>query len=116
MPADKVIGRNVRLYRLARGLTQSELGGYLGVTFQQIQKYEKGFNRIGSGRLLKIADVLRIDVTALFEDRDPARSTVLPDELEKPQSFRLARAFAVIKSAGIRERLVDLIERIAEVE
>ena len=55
---DKLVGRNIRVLRLAKGLSQTELADALGITFQQVQKYEKGTNRVGSGRLLKISGVL----------------------------------------------------------
>ena len=63
---DQIVGRNIRIYRLQKRLSQTELADELGLTFQQVQKYEKGTNRVGSGRLLKIAMFLGVPVTALF--------------------------------------------------
>ena len=65
--ADKVVGQNIRFHRLAGGLSQSDLGHKLGVSFQQVQKYERGTNRVGSGRLLLIASILGLPVTSFFE-------------------------------------------------
>src|SRR6202161_1749708 len=64
---DKLVGRNIRVHRLVRGLTQEGLGEKLGVTFQQIQKYEKGTNRVGSGRLYQIAAIFEVPITAFFK-------------------------------------------------
>src|SRR3984885_4568300 len=62
---DKVIGRNIRIHRLAKKMSQTELGNHLGVSFQQVQKYENGTNRVGSGRLYQIAAILGLHVSAL---------------------------------------------------
>src|SRR5262249_19232931 len=64
---DKVIGRNVRIHRLARKMSQTELGEQLGVSFQQVQKYENGTNRVGSGRLYQIAAILGVHVSTFFK-------------------------------------------------
>jgi transcriptional regulator with XRE-family HTH domain len=113
---DKLVGRNIRILRLAKGLSQTELADALGVTFQQVQKYEKGTNRVGSGRLLKISAILGVKITDFFEgtDRphDTARRSVF-DQLAQPESFRLVQAFSGIDRPNIRRTLVRLIERIA---
>jgi len=64
---DIAVGRNVRIWRMAKGLSQAQLANRLGVTFQQVQKYEVGSNRIGTGRLVKLAAILRIPIAALFD-------------------------------------------------
>ncbi len=69
---DAEIGRRVREARLVRGMSQTELGEALGITFQQIQKYERGLNRIGSGRLFKISQVLRLPVTYFYDGLEDA--------------------------------------------
>ena len=113
---DKVVGRNVRVYRLARGMSQSDLGSQLELTFQQIQKYEKGANRIGSGRLLKISRALDVPISAFYEGSGdgeaPAQDSVY-DQLAEPQSFRLLKAFSGIVDTKMRRSVVDLVERIA---
>jgi transcriptional regulator with XRE-family HTH domain len=93
---DKLVGRNIRVFRLAKGLSQTELADALGVTFQQVQKYENGINRVGSGRLLKASTILGVKVTDFFEGtdrpRDTARRTIF-DQLAQPEVFRLVQAF-----------------------
>src|SRR5437667_10054023 len=71
---DKLVGRNIRIQRLAKGLSQTALANQLGVTFQQVQKYEKGVNRVGAARLTKIAEVLGIDVGTFFTGKEMLES------------------------------------------
>jgi len=66
MPVDAIVGENIRVARLAAGLSQTELGGACGITFQQIQKYEKGTNRVGGSRLMQIAEALKVPAAALL--------------------------------------------------
>ena len=111
---DIAVGRNVRIWRMAKGLSQAQLAHRLGVTFQQVQKYEVGSNRIGTGRLVKLAAILRIPIAALFdgtEGADPARS--LLGLIADKRAFRLARAFAAIADNTARLSLVNLVEKIA---
>src|SRR5512132_595509 len=70
---DKLVGRNLRVYRLRKSLSQTDLANQLGVSFQQVQKYENGSNRVSSGRLLQIATIMEVPVTAFFEGSDDAR-------------------------------------------
>src|SRR5712671_5841663 len=65
--SDAVVGRNIRTYRFARRMSQSKLGAAIGVTFQQVQKYENGTNRVGSGRLVLVAKALQVPLAALFK-------------------------------------------------
>jgi len=99
---------------MARALSQAQLAKRLGVTFQQVQKYEVGANRIGTGRLVKVAAVLGIPIQVLFEgaDTDPSRSLLALIASER--AFRLARAFAAIDNSTLRLTLVYLVEKIAE--
>lgn len=115
--ADKVdvqIGRRVRAYRLSRRLTQEMLGTKLGVTFQQIQKYERGLNRIGGGRLKKVANILGVPVAALFGDESDAKGTtidrLLTDFLSQPYAARLVQGFSYIKDNRQRQAVVTLVE------
>jgi transcriptional regulator with XRE-family HTH domain len=113
---DKVIGRNIRIHRLAKNLSQTELAAQLGVSFQQVQKYENGTNRVGSGRLYNIASILGVHVSTFFhggEDREPHDSSTLLDLLTEPQSLRLARAFSKITDPSVRLSLVKLAEKFA---
>ena len=85
---DKVIGRNIRIHRLAKKMSQTELGDQLGVSFQQVQKYENGANRVGSGRLYQIAAILGLHVSTLFkggENREKGAESGLLDLLTEPQ-------------------------------
>jgi transcriptional regulator with XRE-family HTH domain len=118
-PRDAEIGQRVRTLRLQRGLSQTELGNLIGVTFQQVQKYEKGTNRISAGRLQRIAEVLTVPVSFFFsgfEDQQKP-SGALDVEfsfLQTEGALRLARAYARIKRPGVRLQLLRLTEAIAD--
>jgi transcriptional regulator with XRE-family HTH domain len=110
-----LVGQNIRIGRLLRGLSQTELGAFIGVTFQQIQKYENGTNRVGASRLQQIADVLRVPAPTLFNGAPTARNR--PDQsarllLTKPHALRLLLAFDQIKDEETRLALLQLIESI----
>ena len=114
-PVDVAVGRNVRIWRMSRGLSQQQLANRIGVTFQQLQKYEVGANRIGTGRLVKLAAILGVPISALFEGTDAAEpSRSLLALVSDSRSFRLAHAFAAIKNNKARESLVNMVEKIAE--
>jgi transcriptional regulator with XRE-family HTH domain len=111
---DIAVGRNVRIWRMAKGLTQAQLADRVGVTFQQLQKYEIGGNRIPTGRLVKLAGTLDIPISELFEGTngaEPPRSLLAL--ISDSRSFRLAHAFAVIENSAMRLSLVSLVEKIA---
>jgi transcriptional regulator with XRE-family HTH domain len=111
---DVAVGRNVRLWRMAKGMSQAQLANRLGVTFQQVQKYEIGSNRIGTGRLVKAASILDIPISALFagtDDTEPSGSLLAL--VADRRSFRLAHAFAAIKDNAFRLSLVNLVEKVA---
>ena len=113
---DVAVGRNVRIWRMAKGMSQGELAHRLGVTFQQVQKYEVGGNRIGTGRLLKIATILGVPIAVLFQGADRAEQTGSPLSLVADRrSFRLAQAFAAIENSTLRLSIVNLVERIAAI-
>jgi transcriptional regulator with XRE-family HTH domain len=114
---DVVIGRNVRLWRMARELSQAQLANQVGITFQQLQKYEVGANRISTGRLLKLARILGVDISRLLEgtdvtDREKLRKLAL---FEDARSYRLACAFNAISNEHLRLRITELVEQIAAV-
>ena len=105
------VGITVRLWRIARELSQAELAKRLGITFQQVQKYEVGANRMSTGRLAKAAVVLGVPLATLFHGADaeePAHA-LLADN----RAFRLAQAFAGIQNTTLRLRLVALVENLA---
>jgi len=121
---DVEVGRLVRVQRIARGLSQTELGSQIGVTFQQVQKYESGANRISMGRLTRISRVLGVEVTYLLgASRRPVQPTVINAKdqakfseavgmLGKIGALRLLKAFAAIpkKPTGLRESIVQMVE------
>jgi transcriptional regulator with XRE-family HTH domain len=120
-PVDIEVGHRIRVERLSRGISQSVLGDKLGVTFQQVQKYEKGVNRVGAGRLTKIAEVLGVPVSTFFTDQHMLNSgsgTASDDEspmklLAVPGALRLLRAYAAIDDSNVSASIVDLVERIS---
>ncbi|MBV8754075.1 MAG: helix-turn-helix transcriptional regulator [Hyphomicrobiales bacterium] len=112
-PVDVAVGRNIRIWRMARGVSQAQLANRLGVTFQQLQKYEVGDNRIGTGRLVKAAAVLGVPVATLFEGADADPSSSLLALVTDGRAFRLAQAFAAIHNSTLRLSLVYLVEKIA---
>ncbi len=118
LPVDALVGRNIRICRLQRGLTQTELGNHLGVTFQQIQKYENGGNRVGAARLTQIAGALGVPLTTLF---DGSRTANRPgpdlfgrELLAHPHALRLVQAFHGIPDEKARMAVLRLIESIGQ--
>lgn len=111
-----------------QGLSQEKLGDALGITFQQIQKYEKGANRIGASRMQQIANVLSVPVSFFFEDAPsgtdstPAgmaeqnSTTYVVDFLSSSEGLQLNRAFVNIKDAKVRRKIVELVKTLAEEE
>ena len=114
-PIDKLVGRNIRIHRLKKNMSQEKLGDALGLTFQQVQKYEKGTNRVGAGRLHQIASIFGVPVTALFEgsDIEPGSGGLILDLLADPHSLRIVEAMAGISDSDLRRSVVELVERIA---
>jgi transcriptional regulator with XRE-family HTH domain len=121
---DKYIGARVRMRRMMLSMSQEKLGGALGVTFQQVQKYEKGVNRIGAGRLQQISQVLQVPVSFFFEGAptlDPQQDGVtdasspsfVSDFLATSDGLALTRAFMRIEEPRLRRRIVDLVQEIA---
>jgi transcriptional regulator with XRE-family HTH domain len=121
---DVEVGRLVRVQRIARGLSQTELGDQIGVTFQQVQKYESGANRISMGRLTRISRVLGVEITYLLganrrsaptmpiNAKDQAKFSEAVGMLGKIGALRLLRAFEAIpkKPIGLRESIVQMVE------
>lgn len=111
-PYDQEIGRRIRSQRIAIGMSQERLGSALGLTFQQIQKYEKGINRIASGRLQEISKILGVPMSFFFDDVKNDINLLLP-LIQTDQSLRLLKAFAKIDKAGTRQALVNLAIQLA---
>jgi transcriptional regulator with XRE-family HTH domain len=115
-PTDKHVGARVRMRRMMLGLSQEKLGDGLGLTFQQVQKYEKGANRIGASRLQQIAHILQVPVAFFFEGAPsiPGQQPGGLGEAPSPAYISdLTKAFMGIKDAKLRRRIVDLVEQIA---
>ena len=120
-PVDVEVGHRIRIERLSRGLSQTALANQLGVTFQQVQKYEKGVNRVGAGRLTKIAEVLGVPVSTFFSGKEILEGEDIKERGEASPlklltvsgAFRLLRAYGDIEDANLRRALVDLVEQIA---
>ena len=117
--ADIQIGASLRAHRLIMGMSQSDLARRLGVSFQQIQKYEKGMNRVGAGRLPQIAKIFDVPIGALFDaNADTSRgknggsapAKLIPDR----NSLKLLTAFGDIAHRKVRHSLVDLVDAIAK--
>jgi transcriptional regulator with XRE-family HTH domain len=122
-PIDIHVGSRVRLRRMMLGMSQEKLGEALGITFQQIQKYEKGTNRIGASRLQHIATVLKVPVSFFFEDAPgtPAEAagfaeqphSYVVDFLSSSEGLSLNKAFVRIKDPRVRRRIVDLVQSLS---
>jgi transcriptional regulator with XRE-family HTH domain len=121
-PRDPRIGMRIRTLRLERGLSQAELGNLLGVSFQQIQKYEKGVNRVSAGRIHRVAEVLDVPVTFFYAGfaEEPARAAdphfveLGFDLLQTSGAIRLLRAYARIASPKTRQLFTRLAESVAQ--
>jgi transcriptional regulator with XRE-family HTH domain len=123
-PTDKHVGQRVRMRRLMLGMSQTTLGDALGLTFQQVQKYEKGTNRIGGSRLQHISQILQVPAAFFFEGAphelgQPHTQTDAPfpqhvsDYLATPDGLHLTKAFMQIPNAKLRRSIVNLVEQIA---
>ncbi|RMH46034.1 MAG: XRE family transcriptional regulator [Alphaproteobacteria bacterium] len=117
-PVDVHVGRRLKMRRMMIGMSQEKLGNELGLTFQQIQKYEKGVNRIGASRLYDIARALGVSVQYFFEDlpeTGPSRSFDLSGRdavmecLNSAEGLALITHFAQIRDAATRRRIVELV-------
>jgi transcriptional regulator with XRE-family HTH domain len=124
-PIDKHVGSRVRMRRMMLTMSQEKLGDALGLTFQQVQKYEKGTNRIGASRLQQIAQILQVPVAFFFEGaphvagqstggmNEAPSPAYVSDFLATSDGLSLTKAFMRIKNGKLRRRIVDLVEQIA---
>ena len=120
---DAEVGRRVRSRRLECRLSQTELADRIGVTFQQVQKYEKGVNRIGAGRLQRISEALEVPISFFFgggatggSSRDQGASESVFGFMQTSGSVRIVKAFHKIKSRKARQLLVEMAEELADVQ
>jgi transcriptional regulator with XRE-family HTH domain len=123
-PTDKHVGSRVRMRRMMLAMSQEKLGDALGLTFQQVQKYEKGTNRIGASRLQQISHILQVPVEFFFEGApslgpqangmgEAPSPSYVADFLATSDGLALTKAFMRIKEPKLRRRIVDLVQQIA---
>ncbi len=130
-PVDVHVGSRVRLRRMLLGMSQEKLGERLGLTFQQVQKYEKGINRIGASRLFDLAQVLGVSVQFFYEEApnvherqvvnapgfaDNRGESYIVEFLNSREGLELNRAFIKIQDAKVRRSVVDLVRSLASEE
>jgi transcriptional regulator with XRE-family HTH domain len=115
-PLDAMVGARIRVFRIHRKISQTDLADQIGVTFQQVQKYEKGTNRIGASRLSRIATVLGISVGELFESpgEKAGDSALLFRLLAEPGALRVLKAYTRTSDPRIRHAIAELVEGIAD--
>ena len=127
-PIDKHVGSRVRVRRVSIGMSQERLGGALGLTFQQVQKYEKGTNRIGASRLQQIAGILQVTPAYSFDKMPDEHAAsgrqaaglaedghnFVADFLSTAEGLMLNKAFMRIKEARVRKKVIDLVNALAE--
>lgn len=125
-PIDVHVGGRVRLRRMMLGMSQDKLGEALGLTFQQIQKYEKGVNRIGASRIFQIAKILSVPIQFFYDDYEGASAPGFAEEggsddsfmalLNTPEGVQLCRYFSEINDTKVKKRVLDLVKSLAEAE
>ncbi|WP_134500777.1 helix-turn-helix domain-containing protein [Microvirga pakistanensis] len=123
---DREVGTRVRMRRVSIGMSQEKLGELLGLTFQQVQKYEKGMNRISVGRLVDIAKILGVDIHFFFDGLKSGKpeagfaeedsAPYIADVMSTPEGLQLIRTFTSIKSAKVRKSIVQLVTSLAAQE
>ncbi|HHZ10273.1 MAG TPA: helix-turn-helix transcriptional regulator [Rhizobiales bacterium] len=124
-PIDVHVGSRIRLRRNMLGMSQEKLGESLGITFQQIQKYEKGTNRVGASRLQAISSILGVPVSFFFEDApggeavetrgfaEDGSATFVVDFLNSAEGIQLNRAFVQISDPRVRRKILELVKTLA---
>jgi len=126
-PVDIYVGRRLRLKRTILGMSQEAVGKQIGVTFQQIQKYERGINRMGASRLFDFAKALGVNISYFFEGygdyavqdgsalalNEPEAPSFEQDKVNNRETLEVMRAYYRIKNPAVRKRIVDLIKAMA---
>jgi transcriptional regulator with XRE-family HTH domain len=126
-PIDIQVGNRVRIRRMLIGMSQERLGDLLGLTFQQVQKYEKGVNRIGAGRLFEVSRILNVPVDFFYEGvskelagqpgmSEPEGAPPVMEFVTSGEGLQLSLAFMKIKDTKVRKRVLDLVKSLAEEE
>jgi transcriptional regulator with XRE-family HTH domain len=124
-PIDIRVGARLRLRRNMLGLSQEKLGDAIGLTFQQVQKYERGANRIGASRLHELSQILNVPIAFFFDDTDPVRAPAMGGFSEQPadvfdavpprkaETLELVQAYWAIEDTALRRRLLDFVKALA---
>ncbi len=122
-PVDIHVGGRVRLRRTLLGMSQEKLGGALGLTFQQVQKYERGANRIGSSRLYHLSQILDVPIAFFFDDMpvevagggfaEGGQQVYDQEKLSRRETLELVRAYYQIEDPEVRKRMFELVKAIA---
>lgn len=117
-PVDSQVGARMRARRLVLGISQEDLGKAVGVSFQQIQKYEKGANRIGASRLQRLAHALQVPISYFFEgmgggEADNEGENIMAF-LATAQGLALAKGFMRIRNSNVRRRIIEFVAAVAE--
>jgi len=125
-PVDMQVGNRVRIRRMLIGMSQERLGDLLGLTFQQVQKYEKGVNRIGAGRLYEVSRILNVPIDFFYEGlggmnqpgagETEATAPPVMEFVSSGEGLQLSLAFMKIKDTKVRKRVLDLVKSLAEEE
>jgi transcriptional regulator with XRE-family HTH domain len=122
-PIDIQVGNRVRIRRMLIGMSQERLGDLLGLTFQQVQKYEKGVNRIGAGRLFEVSRILNVPIDFFYEGVNAAQpgageaeGAPVMEFVSSGEGLQLSLAFMKIKDTKVRKRVLDLVKSLAEEE
>jgi transcriptional regulator with XRE-family HTH domain len=115
-PVDRSVGRRIRIMRVSRGLSQTALASELGLTFQQLQKYEKGTNRVSASRLHDIARILGVEVKSFFEDAaDPERLAQIGDvDVPRRIDLLIAHKLSQLPEGRLKRQLIALIFTLAD--
>jgi len=127
-PVDVHVGIRLRMRRMMVGMSQERLGEQLGLTFQQVQKYEKGLNRVSASKLFQISRILEVPVQYFFDDMstgtsdetggfsESAGEPMIMDYMSSPEAMKLCRALSGIRSVAVRRKLVELANVLAELD
>lgn len=115
---DEFIGIRVKARRSLMGFSQEKLGGFIGLTFQQIQKYEKGINRISASKLYRISEILEVPIEHFFDgfgaELNENKSEYSADVMKKKETFELVRAYYNIHSPEVRKNFLSLLKSMSE--
>jgi transcriptional regulator with XRE-family HTH domain len=114
-PVDIEIGKRIRVRRVLLSMTQRTLAGALGVTWQQVHKFERGLNRVGTSRLAAMAEALGVPISYFFGDELAQTSQRMPSDLmERSETLKLMRLYYAIRDERVRRQVLAIVEAVAE--